>query len=324
MGMQAAALDMAKIIAELEAMRAGEKTPFALVESSAAEVLQLPLTAEEKAELYFELAHIYAQSGHRYPHKTAEYAEKALGLPLDPVRQLRLYLYWGDALQVSEGKVQAEALVRVRKRALMPYIKGLKISTLYELPLKAPNLPVVSRLDDDGTDIPENHEARTLHQQQMEARKHARFQIDMIECRNILMNQIIYLYSRFPFATEELEGLAKETLGDSWLAGELVVKTKEEITKRTGKSTDALLDRTIASFGANKPVTTTSIQPTETKAQVGTTNSVQHLTPRALNLGSPGNTDAHLKLWHIVSALTIAAIVVLVAWYKVTARRQRP
>jgi hypothetical protein len=69
-------------------------------------------------------------------------------------------------------------------------------------------------------------------------------QQDLIQYREIMLNQITYMYSRFPFATDELEHSAVEALGDSWLVDELLSRTKAEIKQRVDKSfkPDAHLD----------------------------------------------------------------------------------
>ncbi|MDH4241840.1 MAG: hypothetical protein OEW48_19950, partial [Phycisphaerae bacterium] len=83
---------------EVDKLRAGFDTPFDEVEKRCNELLKEYTKPEEQAKIYFELAQVDGQSGFQRPAKAIEYARKALELPQDPWKKVRLYIYWGDAI----------------------------------------------------------------------------------------------------------------------------------------------------------------------------------------------------------------------------------
>lgn len=216
-----------------EELRKGRDTPFEEVEKICQSLLQEYTTPEEHGRIYYQLAHVYAQSGLVKPDKTIQYAEKALGYPLESVKRLRLYLYWGDAIQVTHAGVRGKQLVAARKEAVMPYLMGLKETLGHGLSEKRPELPVlVDRQRYSGPpDTEEYHKARRMVEQQVQARKLAKQQYHMFELRDSLTNQTAYLYSRFPFASNEIEQLARKMLEDEAAVERLMKAVKEAVHK---------------------------------------------------------------------------------------------
>ena len=84
-------------------MRAGFDTPFDEVEKRCNELLKKYTKPEEQGKIYYELTKVEGQSGFQRSTKAIDYAKKALELPQDPWKKARLYIYWGDAIQVAHS-----------------------------------------------------------------------------------------------------------------------------------------------------------------------------------------------------------------------------
>jgi hypothetical protein len=197
-------------LARLEALRNGRDTPLNRVDQLGQELLKKYSDSKEQGAIYYHLAHIHAQSGVREPDRIIEYTRKALDFPLEPSQRMRLYVYWGDAIQVKQARSPVGTW---RKEAAQPYLQGLKEVLPYRLPETPPKLPRVTAYDVDGPPEVVERE-RQEHKREMAARQEAKFQRDMIQHRNVLTQQLVSLYSRKPYATEELEQLASEKLND--------------------------------------------------------------------------------------------------------------
>ncbi len=213
----------------------GKNTPFQKVEAITRPLFQEYRAPEEQAKIYYFLALIYAQSGPVYDG-TIRNAKAALDLPLDPAKRLQLFVYWGDAIQVEHAGARGNDLIVARRDAAHIYFRGLKECIDNEIPRDKPAVPTWLIVNSDGPETDESRRLRSEIDVKLAAKAVALIQIAMIEQRDTLMNQIIYMYSRFPFATDELEASAKEALGNSWMVGELVDMTKAEIKKRVDKS----------------------------------------------------------------------------------------
>lgn len=200
---------------EVDQLRAGFNTPFDEVEKRCNELLKEYTKPEEQGKIYYELTKVEGQSGFQRPAKAIEYAKKAIELPQDPWKKVRLYVYWGDTIQVAHRGVHNQELVAARRKAVMPYLLGLKETLQHDLPEVKPDLPGVDRFDYGGpSDTEEYRSMIRKHQEQVEARKKAKFQRSMIQHRDILTSQVSTMYSRFPFASNEIEKLANEILED--------------------------------------------------------------------------------------------------------------
>jgi len=189
--------------------------------------------SEEKGKIYYQLAEVYAQSGQLIPNKTSEFSKKALEYPLDPVKQLQLYVYWGDAIQVAHRGVHNQELVAARRKAVMPYLQGLKEALKHNLPEVKPDLPSVSRVRYVGPpDSEEYQKIKRRNEEQMAAWRLARFQQDMIQHRVALTGQISYMYSRFPFASNEIKELATQVLEDEKAVERLMSAVNAAVQQR--------------------------------------------------------------------------------------------
>jgi hypothetical protein len=227
-------------------MSEGWDPPFEEVERFCAPLLQQYTDAESQGLIYVTLAKVYANRdiGKR-PDKVVEYAEKAVDLPIDPVDRLMLYTAWGDAIQVSNRGVHGDELARAGREAVMPYLYGLRETLDCDLPEGPPPVPrirsaafVIARIED-----PERRKAAIARQQELvAAQRRAILQGDMILHRGILSNQVVHMYTRFPFATEELRELATGVLQDEMAVRRLVDAVVKGISQRLLKSAEVDLD----------------------------------------------------------------------------------
>jgi hypothetical protein len=227
------AMTLEEELYEVDKLRAGFDTPFEEVEKRCAALLERYKSPEEHAKIYFQLAQVEGQSGLQHPKRLINYIEKALALPLEPAKRVRLYIYWGDVLQVAHRGVRGAELAAARREAVMPYLHGLKELVQYDLPEAKPELPGIMVRNYDGPqDTQEYQELLEAQRRQVEARDKAVFQRRMIDHRGVLTSQIASMYSRLPFATDELQSLAEEVLQDPSEVDRLMTKVRARVRKR--------------------------------------------------------------------------------------------
>ncbi|MGA2060996.1 MAG: hypothetical protein ABSG67_10980 [Thermoguttaceae bacterium] len=199
-------------------MRNGKNTPFDEVEKRGKELLAEYTTPEEQAQIYYELTEMHGQTGMVHADLVVQYAQKALALPVDAFQRFRLYVFWGDAIfigNIHKPTQQQTPFYEIRKVAVRPYLEGLKEMQAYKIPEQRPNFPGV-----DSYDIvaPENSPVyqrfKKQHDDQMAARKKAEFDEKLWSSHQTLMNAVVDLYSKKPYAATELRQIATKTLAD--------------------------------------------------------------------------------------------------------------
>jgi len=223
----ASADDIQSDLQNLSHLRKGVKTDFSKVNAVSERMLEKYPDPKDKGQIYFAVAHIYAQAGGTHPAEVVQFATKSLECPLDPSQRLRLYVYWGDALQLL-GK--EKTFLEKRQKAVIPYLNAYNEILKYDLPLKAPELPGVFAYDVNG-DGPLVEVFKKKHMEAVLMRKKAEFQRDMILHRNVIEGQIIGLYTRPPFATHQLQELAYEIVGETKAVDDLIAKVKTDVAK---------------------------------------------------------------------------------------------
>ncbi len=195
----------------LDGLRQGRQTPLAEVDELGRKLLETYTGAKERGQIYYQLAHVHAQSGLAHPERVIAYARKALEHPLEPLQVPRMYVYWGDAVHVTRAK---EPLVARRKWSAVIYLAGLREMLRFPLPGKAPEVPVMARGLGRDADPRSAEGTRRRLAEIAAARRKAEFQGAMIQHRNILTGQIAALYHRHPVAPEEMRALAEGVLRD--------------------------------------------------------------------------------------------------------------
>jgi hypothetical protein len=195
----------------LDKMRNGRATQFDEVEKIGAKLLGKYKAPAERAKIYFQLAHVYAQSGiDMHPDCVTKYGQLALELERDPIQRSLLHIYLGCAAEVEAGD---KTFSEKRLKATKAYLVGYKEAIALKLPADAPELPGVDIIEESGD--PETAKVNRLrHEAQMNARKAAEFLRAMVHNRDILRRQVLELYRREPAADKELSEIAEQVLGN--------------------------------------------------------------------------------------------------------------
>jgi hypothetical protein len=139
-------------------------------------------------------------------------------------------MYWGNAIEVANKGVRGGDLAVARREAVMPYLEGLKENLAYLSELED-NMPPEGNVakPKPGDAAPSQRE---LTGASYAAWQHSRLKEKLVQHQNAYETQIVYLYSRLPFATSELEKLAGEALGDKAEVDRLIGLVKARVDKR--------------------------------------------------------------------------------------------
>lgn len=215
---QADSKTLEKELHEIDKLRLGEETPFEQAENMCNELLEKYTEPKEQGKIYYQLAVVYSQSG-PIPDKTIEFAKKALEFPLDPFEQLKLYVWWGDAIQVAHSGVSDRELVAARRKAVIPYLRGLKKSLHFQYPAgdtQPEHLPEEQNVTTNPRDPAKQMRQKIWAEQRkaLEDWKRARFEGDVKIHKMVLTSQISTMYSRSPRASDEIRELATKILED--------------------------------------------------------------------------------------------------------------
>ena len=182
------------------------------------------------------MAGVYGGSGPGVANanKVIEYAQKALACPLEPQMELQMYIYWGDSVQTAHAGVTGDQLVVVRREAVMPYLQGLKAALKYNLPDDPPDLPAI----DDFVIVrgplraAENERNMRRNAEQARAQEEVRRTREYVRMRESLINQVVYVYSRRPFATDEIRALATQVIADDHSVARLMSAVEDAVNER--------------------------------------------------------------------------------------------
>jgi len=225
-----------KELNEVNKLRNSEKTPFEQAENMCNELLEKYTEPEEQARIYYQLAVVYSQSGQKKPDKIIEFSKKALELPLDPIERLKLYVWWGDAIQIAHRGARNQERVVARRKAVIPYLDGLKecLSMQYPKYTQPEHLPEEQNVKADSRDPlgPARRSIRAERRKAMYESKKDRFEKDVNQHKKILISQISGTYSDFPWASDEIRELSTKILEDKTIVDELMSAVGEAVEKR--------------------------------------------------------------------------------------------
>ena len=120
------------------------------LERKADELLKKYTARDDQARIYFEVAHVAAQSDIRnHVQRVRKYAAKSLAQSRDLLQRGVLYSYLGSAAEVEAEKTFEDR----RRLAAAELLTGYAEMLAQELPAKAPELPVVDKLGGDRMDL---------------------------------------------------------------------------------------------------------------------------------------------------------------------------
>src|SRR5438094_288154 len=97
-----AAQGLDKGLSQLDQLRRGPKTDFTQLERRAEKLLEQYKDPASQGRIYYQVAHVYAQTGLIHPQKVIDFAQKALKCPLDEQLRARLRVYCGDAQRIAD------------------------------------------------------------------------------------------------------------------------------------------------------------------------------------------------------------------------------
>ncbi len=215
-------------LAALDDLRKGFDTPFDRVEEEGQKLFRKYNKPEEHAQIYFQLAHVYAQSGVQHPDRITRYAREALKHSLTPEQRGALYSYMGSAAVLDKS---VSKFAERRRRAALPLLEGLKEVARLNLPEMPPELPPGEVFNVSGASPKMKAEFQRKTEEAQRARKRAAFIGEMIKIRDALTNQIAWHYSREPLATEEVRAMAEQTLQDPAAIERLMSRVSGEIKR---------------------------------------------------------------------------------------------
>ncbi len=203
---------LSQSLESLDKLRNGRATRFEEVEKIGAKLLDHYKTPADRAKIYFQLAHVYAQSGiDMHPDCVTKYGNLALEIERDPIQRSLLQIYLGCAAEVEAGD---KTFSEKRLKATKLYLAGYKEAIALKLPAEAPELPGVEKIAVEASDPETAKVNRARHEAQMNARKAAEFLRAMVQNRDILRRQVLELYRREPAADNELRDIAEQVLGN--------------------------------------------------------------------------------------------------------------
>jgi RNA polymerase sigma factor (sigma-70 family) len=228
--------ELQRDLADFEGYRNGSEEKFVELERKANELLKKYTARDDQARIYYQVAHIAAQSNiTNHVKRVQTYARKSLALCRDPLQRAWLYSYLGSAAEADESNAFEDR----RRQAAAELLAGYAEILAQDLPKVAPELPAVNP-PGDIMDPLEPAQAQRLarHAAQMAARAEAEFIRALVWRRDTLANQLKWLYrphpnihGRNPEGPEELRTLAGKVLNDPKAVDAL-------LTQVTGKVKD--------------------------------------------------------------------------------------
>jgi hypothetical protein len=210
---------------QLMEIRAGGRTiaeDSAALESRALQLIRDHNTPSEKGMIYATIASVYSDrgfgssdEGQRRAGKTIEYAKKALDYPLDVLTACRVYGRLTGGLSATGMRGAPKDRWReVRREAVVPCLKGLKLAldnkAPRERPKPPPQVPIPSGPTFDERVLEEwkrKHEGHAL------AVKQYWYLSELYEQRWALTQRCAGLYSSEPYDLEEFRSYAQKYLG---------------------------------------------------------------------------------------------------------------
>lgn len=283
--------DLESDLRELDSLRNGFSTDFKEVTRRGEKLLAEYYEPEAQAKIYYQLAHVEGQSGLQRPEIAMKYIEKGLKLPLGPDLRPQLYMYWGNAIEVQHRGVHGNDLHGPRREAAIKYLLGSKQSLDLQSQIVTAN--------PDQNEETSNSSPRTAEgllrpgpdNKAIGAKAHSEWRnkkrIERLSGFDEAFEiQVVYLYSRRPFNTNELKKLAQEILKDypetvqkliDHVENAIQERTNEEVNRQLNLSMAALnpSDHTIAGSAAqHEPKNEAIALETETKPSASPIHAV--------------------------------------------------
>ena len=210
---------MDKQLAQIKLSNKGYKaTDYNALEVQGLGLLKDYTSPAQKGKIYAALAHLYTDSGFPpkengqdiHVSKAKYYSEKALKYPLEPIIACEMYGKLTSAMMSGLQDKPINEFVNLRREAIVPCLKGLKIALDNNTPdeIKPPPTGERYHIDAPGT---EAEIIKIKQQMQMAARKQWELDKNFYIQKVGLEGKCIAMYSKDK-NIEEFQQLAKDIL----------------------------------------------------------------------------------------------------------------
>jgi hypothetical protein len=189
--------DLNPLLMEMDQLRAGQQTKWASIEKHADNLLARFPSPADRGRIHWQAAHVYGQSdigGHA--RDVIRHAREALKYERDPVQRGWLFMYLGNASEVIESTPQN--FVERRAEATRWYLRGYRELLPYNLPEKAPELPVIEKGGHaEGTESEAERLADEVRRDaQAKVRKDAELIRELVHRRGVYVDRLNDMYGR--------------------------------------------------------------------------------------------------------------------------------
>ncbi len=200
----------------------------------------------QRGMIYATAASVYSERGYssslgekkqqQQLAKTTVYAKKALEHPLDALTACRMYGALGDAITIGGRKGPVDKWPEVRREAIIPCLKGLKLALDNKALKDRPSPPLFTIrhvLSGSSTLTPQDANETARRERQLAARKEYERLRDLHVQRQALTGRAVSLYAEEPYDTGEFRVLVRKMLpGHDEAANELVQLVEARIAAR--------------------------------------------------------------------------------------------
>jgi len=170
--------ELEKELAPIRSRNVGKGTDWGKLERECLDLIGDFNSPANLGRIYATIARIYSEKGYTSSEvqipKVIEYSKKALEYPLDVPTQCHMYGRWGGALMAQGLRGPEEDRVLMRRKAIVPVLRGLKLALDQKAPKEIQEVPAVDMFDFSG---PESHPSYQKmlkeHEEQVAARKKA-------------------------------------------------------------------------------------------------------------------------------------------------------
>jgi hypothetical protein len=309
--------ELEKKLHEVDKLRAGFSTPFDEVENRCNELLQRYLSPKDQGRIYYMLAHVEGQSGLQRPKKTLGYIDKALELTQDTLKRAQLYMYQGNSIEVMNRGVHGKSLMAPRELAARSYLDGIqecyeRISALEAMP---------KEVDTQDVDIQKMGRAnnKLLTQAKYAQDMRDREIENLMGFQDAYIEQVSYLYSRFPFDTKNLEKLVKDTIKDETLIEKLMTKVRMRVQDRAHKMQDEVVDGQLVELndGLTKSINTLGLPKQTSPAASADKKNIENL-PQEILLNETEQSGLSVSAIAGLIIMGIGVLIVIIIWFRKT------
>lgn len=290
----------------------GFETDTASVEKQYLKLLDTYEAPDDVGRIYAAIGKMHANAGLTDPDAAAEYAQRALGLPLDPLTQMQTWVVLGDASQVQYSGVTGNDLARARAVIVRHYLEGIKVAADLGMPNEKTKVPMAGFLTWRGPpDDPEYLTMKERNDKLVAAGQEARRANEFFDRRQTLEGQIVFLYTRWPLATDELRRIAKEILENDSAVESLLAKVKAGIDERIAKMAERDIKRLDLAPEDLHGDAQSLVEPKleDDIVEEGQTEAAMVDASNEIPIDSGNRSDGHFSLWMLVAPALMLMLV---------------